>query len=163
MAARVLLFGYGNPSRGDDALGPALIERIDALRATHPDWPQLELQTDYQPQIEHALDMQGQDRVVLVDASVTADAPFSYQRIFPAQDTAYTTHALAPQGLLHVYRRVTGGPPPPAYLLGIRGERFELGEPISAAALRNLEHAVAFTVEFLDTRNPPRWKDPPDA
>ena len=160
MAARVLLFGYGNPSRGDDALGPALIDRIDALRAAHRHWPELELLTDYQPQVEHALDMQGKDRVVLVDASVTADAPFTYQPVVAAADVAYTTHALAPQGLLHIFQRVTGEAPPPAFLLGIRGERFELGEPLSAAAERNLESAVAFTVELLDACGPARMQSP---
>jgi hydrogenase maturation protease len=163
MAVRVLLFGYGNPSRGDDALGPALIERIDALRAAHRDWPELELLTDFQPQVEHALDMQGRDRVVVADASITADAPFSFQRMLPAEDTTYTTHALAPQGLLHIYQRVTGTAPPPAFLLGIRGERFELGESMSVAALQNLDHAVAFTIRLLDTSDPLFWEKPTNA
>jgi Ni,Fe-hydrogenase maturation factor len=38
-AARWLVFGVGNPSRGDDALGPLFIERLEAWSATARDVP----------------------------------------------------------------------------------------------------------------------------
>ena len=163
MSSSVLVFGYGNPSRGDDALGPVFVEQIDALRALHPDWPEVELLSDYQIQVEHALDMQNRDCVLLVDASATANAPFSYERIFPALDNAYTTHVMLPQSLLYVYERVTGEAPPPSFLLGIRGEQFELGKPLSEAAARNLKHAVSFTVELLAKGAPNQQEIPRDA
>jgi hydrogenase maturation protease len=160
MTPSVLVFGYGNPSRGDDALGPAFIERIEALRAAHPDWPQVELLTDFQINVEHALDMQNRHCVLLVDASATADAPFSCQRIFPSREIAYTTHVMLPQSLLYVYQRVTGVAPPPSFLLGIRGEHFELGQPLSQAAVRNLRDAVTFTVDLLTKAAPKPWEVP---
>ncbi|OYV17425.1 MAG: HoxW protein, partial [Methylococcaceae bacterium NSP1-2] len=48
----ILLLGYGNPSRGDDALGVLLLEQlpIACLQA-------VELLTNFQLQIEHALDL----------------------------------------------------------------------------------------------------------
>jgi hydrogenase maturation protease len=158
MAAPVLVFGYGNPSRGDDALGPAFLERLEALRRTHPLWPEVELLTDFQLQVEHALDMRGRERVLLVDASLAAPAPFSYARIFPKAGIAYTTHELTPAALLDVYERVTGKAPPPSFLLGIHGERFELGEPISRAAARNLDAAVAFAAVLLGRRSAAQWE-----
>jgi hydrogenase maturation protease len=154
MPASVLLFGYGNPSRGDDALGPAFIERIEALQQAHPEWPQIDFLTDFQIQVEHALDLKGRDFVILVDASVSAKPPFSFERIGPGGDAAYTTHIMLPQTLLTVYQTVTAEALPPVYLLGIRGEHFELGELLSAAASANLESAVAFAVELLAKRNP---------
>ena len=32
----VVCFGYGNPSRGDDALGPLLLERLSRWLEAHP-------------------------------------------------------------------------------------------------------------------------------
>jgi hydrogenase maturation protease len=152
MTGSVLLFGYGNPSRGDDALGPAFIERIEALQASHPDWPPIDFLTDFQIQVEHALDMKGRQLVIFVDASVSAEPPFSYGAVAPHGDPAYSTHIMLPETLLRVYETVTAEAPPPVYLLGIRGEQFELGETLSAAAAANLEEAIAFTVDLLDKR-----------
>jgi hydrogenase maturation protease len=153
MGASLLIFGYGNPSRGDDALGPAFIERIEALQPAHPEWTKVDLLTDFQIQVEHALDIRGRELVILVDASITADAPFSYERLSSGGDPAYTTHIMLPQTLLTVYETVTGEPPPPVYLLGIRGEDFELGKPLSAAASANLESAIVFMVDLLSNRS----------
>lgn len=158
MTASVLVFGYGNPSRGDDGLGPALLDRIDALRAAHPEWARVELLTDFQLQVEHVLDMKGRDLVLFVDASLAATPPYAYGRIRAARGVSYTTHALTPQDLLHVYEQVIGACPPPSYLLGIRGERFDLGAPISGAAARNLERAVAFTARLLERPDPDEWE-----
>jgi len=157
MPAPVLLFGYGNPSRGDDALGPALLERIDALRARHPEWPEIDLLTDFQLQVEHALDLAGRSQVLFVDADVAAGAPFSYRRIHPGGAPAYSTHMLTPQVLLGVFRQVVGAEVPPAYLLGIRGEHFELGAPLSAAAANHLKQAVDFTAGLLAQPDPLQW------
>jgi hydrogenase maturation protease len=154
MMGSVLLFGYGNPSRGDDALGPAFIERIEALQSAHPQWPQIDFLTDFQIQVEHALDLKGREFVILVDASVSAKPPFSFERIAPGGDAAYSTHIMLPQTLLAVYQTVTGEALPPVYLLGIRGEHFELGEPLSAGASANLQSAVEFAVELLEKRDP---------
>jgi hydrogenase maturation protease len=156
MIVPVLLFGYGNPSRGDDALGPALLERIEALRPRHPQWPELECLTDFQLQVEHVLDLQGRERVLFVDADTAARPPFSFSRISPARMTGYTTHVLTPPELLETFARVLGAPPPAAFLLGIRGERFALGESMSRAATANLGRAVAFAADWL--RDPNRLR-----
>ena len=158
MAAPVLVFGYGNPGRGDDGLGPALLERVDMLRADHPEWPEVELATDFQLQVEHALDLEGRRCVLFADADSTAPPPFSYARVLPAGGISHTTHAMTPQALLHVYERVLGTAPPPSFLIGIRGERFDFGTPLSDAALRNLESAVEFTAALLTRADPRQWE-----
>ncbi len=150
MKAPLLVFGWGNPSRGDDALGPLLVERIEALRL-----PDVECLTDFQLQVEHALDLHGRRRILFVDASVDAAAPFSASRIDPAKDASFTTHAMTPQAVLQVYRDLEDEDPPPTWLLAIRGESFELGQAPSAAAQGNLAAAVAWTRHWLSGRQPP--------
>ena len=67
MSAPLLVLAVGNPSRGDDALGPLLLERLQA-----DGWDaggQVELLCDFQLQVEHTLDLQGRSAVLLVDAA----------------------------------------------------------------------------------------------
>jgi len=144
MTAPILVFGWGNPSRGDDALGPLLVERIEALAL-----PGVECLTDFQLQVEHALDLQDRRRVLFVDASLDAEAPFSVGPIAPRKDASFTSHAMTPQSVLQVYCELTDEDPPDAWLLAIRGERFELGEPLSAGAAAHLDQALAWLRNWL--------------
>ena len=114
-----LVFTWGNPSRGDDALGPAMYDLLQ-----HANLHGVDLLTDFQLQIEHATDLEGRKRVLFVDASLSAGAPFELVRLQPEQDASYTTHAMSPQALLSVYRQVYDCAPPPAWLLSIRGYEF---------------------------------------
>ena len=133
MTAPLLIFGYGNPSRGDDALGPLLLERLQALNLPH-----VEVLTDFQLQVEHAFDLQGRERVLFIDASISCAAPYAFSRLHAQKDTSYTSHVMSPMAVLHAFRELYGNPPP-AYLLQVRGERFELGESLSVAAAAHLE------------------------
>ena len=141
--APILVIGIGNPSRGDDALGPLALERLAALEL-----PDVELLADFQLQVEHALDLEGRREVIFIDASVAAAAPFEFGPVAPAADASATTHALSPAAVLDTYRRVIGVPPP-ARVLAIRGQAFELGDPLSARAAKHLDLAVAMLAQRL--------------
>ncbi|MCM2308767.1 MAG: hydrogenase maturation protease [Sulfuritalea sp.] len=150
MTAPILIFGWGNPSRGDDALGPLFVEHFAALAVRHPEWGEVECLTDFQLQVEHALDLQGRRRVLFVDASLDAPAPCSLVRIAAARDDSFTTHAMSPQAVLKVYADIDEGEAPPCWLLAIRGERFELGEELSAAARQSLQAALQLAADWID-------------
>ena len=145
--APLLVFGWGNLSRGDDALGPLCIERLRALAAPAAAVDYLD---DYQLQIEHALDLVGRRRVLFVDASLSCRAPFELTQLHAAPDISFTTHALTPQALLQVFCDLRGEAPPPCTLLAIRGESFELGAPPSPEALAHLAAALAWATDWLD-------------
>ena len=105
--ARWLVFGVGNPSRGDDALGPLFVERLDAWSATAGDLSvALATLTDFQWQIEHALDLADIDVVIFVDASVRAEPPFELAPLAAKFDATHSTHALSPACLLAVAERL---------------------------------------------------------
>ncbi|MCM2295424.1 hydrogenase maturation protease [Rhodoferax sp.] len=148
MTPPLLVLAWGNPSRGDDALGPLCLA---ALREQLPDGlqDQVEFLEDYQLQIEHALDLVGRARVLFIDASLNCPAPFERSALRASQDASLTTHALSPQALLQVYQDVQGTAPPPCTLLAIRGEQFELGAPPSPAALAHLKSALAWASQWL--------------
>lgn len=155
---RIVLFGYGNPSRGDDALGPMLLERAEAWLADRPDLI-VELVPDFQLQIEHALDLQDRDLALFLDADVACAAPFGFRRAEPSQDASYTTHELSPGAVLHVCREITGQAPPPTFILSVRGERFELGESLSPAAALNLDTAWIFLKQLLADGRVATWEE----
>lgn len=139
--APVLLIGIGNPSRGDDAIGPLAIERLEGL-----DLPDTELLTDFQLQVEHALDLVGRDEVVFIDAAVSGPEPFSFRPVIPARDVSASTHAISPAAVLDAFQQVTDAPTPAAYTLAVRGYSFGLGEPLSEKAAENLEAALRMLI-----------------
>lgn len=153
MTAPVLIFGYGNPSRGDDALAPVLLQRLDELVL-----PDVELITDFQLQVEHALDLVGRELALFIDASVAAPAPYAFTRLAPQQDASYTSHEMSPAAVLHVYREIHGSEPPPCFQLAVRGEFFDLGTPLSEDAERHAEAAFALLRELCGHPRLPDWE-----
>jgi len=136
--APVLVLAIGNPSRGDDALGPLAAQRLEALGL-----PGVEILTDFQLQVEHALDLLGRRLVVFIDATASGEAPFELGPLEAAADFGYTSHSLSPASVLGTYCRLSGNVPPPSLLLAVRGHAFELGVPLSSAAADNLQAALA--------------------
>jgi hydrogenase maturation protease len=140
VTAPTLVFTWGNPSRGDDALGPLVAERLQQWQSE--DATAFEVLTDFQLQIEHALDLRDRSRILFVDAAVDCAPPFAVSRVVAARDRSFTSHAMTPQSLLHVYRELQGEAPPPAWQLAIRGVDFTLGNGLTPAAEEYLEQAL---------------------
>lgn len=134
--APLLVLAVGNPSRGDDALGPMLAEIVEAAAL-----PGVEVIVEFQLQVENALDLEGRERVIFVDAGFGTGVPFELRDAQPAADFLHTSHALSPEAVLATYLRVKGEAPPPSTILCVRGESFELGEGLSEAAAANLQAA----------------------
>lgn len=153
----LLVFAYGNPSRGDDAVGPLLLEHLEK-RTRNAGAYRIELIGDFQLQVEHALDLKGRDLVLFVDASVASPAPFDFSEIEPRRDNSYTSHAMTPQSVLDVYGKILRSQPPPSFLLSIRGESFELGASLSSAAREHLDAACTFVDRLLASPQPDSWR-----
>ena len=148
MSAPVVIFAVGNPSRGDDAIGPELCGRLEKWLENEGLAGQFELIEDFQLQIEHALDLQDRQLALFIDAGANTPAPFTFQRIASATGIAHTTHELPPEAVLQVYLQTEAAEPPPAFVLCVRGEKFELGEPLSAAAESYLEAAFDLLMQL---------------
>jgi len=149
-APPILVLGWGNMSRGDDALGP---QCVAALQGQLPSvWrDQVEFLDDYQLQPEHVLDLAGRARVLLVDASADCTAPFETCVLQARRDTSYTSHTLSPQALLQVFLDIHGQAAPPTTLLAIRGGSFELGQAMSPAAQNHLAAATAWALAWVQS------------
>ncbi|MFO1406090.1 MAG: hydrogenase maturation protease [Steroidobacteraceae bacterium] len=145
--APVLVLAVGNPSRGDDGLGPAVAARLEAAAV-----PGVEVIEDFQLQVEHALDLAGRRRVVFVDAGVGTRAPYELGPVRPRGEVLHTSHALAPGAVLETWVRLHGTAPPEAWVLCIRGESFGLGEGLSGRASRHLEVAWPALLALVQNR-----------
>lgn len=155
----VLILACGNPSRGDDALGPLLAERLQgwlerepAGLATH-----FELLVDFQLQIEHALDLVGRHLVLFIDAGHETPAPFVFRQAQAGEVASHSTHALTPEAVLAVLPRVVHEAAPPAFVLCVRGQSFELGEGLSAAAAAHADCAFELLQELARTPDLDHW------
>jgi hydrogenase maturation protease len=152
--APLLIIAIGNPSRGDDALGPALLDALDAKRVQADGT--VELLTDFQLQVEHVLDIVGRRAVLFVDAAVPGSCGEDAQGVCLTRITAdaaapLNSHALRPQAVLNVCASLKQ-PVPPAWLLAIGGESFELGAPLSSAARDHLARAKDLAHAWIAAR-----------
>ena len=148
----LVIFAVGNPSRGDDALGPLLMAELETQSL-----PGVTLVTDFQLQIEHALALDGHDLALFIDAGTGTPAPFDFYEVSASAGMSITTHALTPSAVLQVHaqlRPVT----PPAFVLCIRGDHFELGEGPGEAARTHLQAARAHLAECLALPDALAWR-----
>lgn len=143
------MFGYGNPGRGDDALGPVLVEKISRhLPAV------VNYRNDMQLLVEHVTDIDEHDEVVFVDADMACHAPFTFSIVNAQKDESYTSHTLTPAALLYVYQQVYQRDAPAAFLLRIRGYHFALGDTLSKKAADNLNAALQFLCQRYSLTSP---------
>jgi hydrogenase maturation protease len=155
---RILLYGYGNPGRGDDGLGPALVEAVAAL-----DLPGTAVDANYQLAVEDAAEIGAYATVVFADAALDGPAPFCFSRIDDSTIeragwrvgylAGWTSHSVFPGQVVALAHQLFGSQVG-AYILGIRGYDFgELNEGLSAGATANLARAIAFVREALVERD----------
>ena len=152
-SVRLVIFVTGNESRGDDAAGPLLLERLEA------DLPAgTRVVREFQLQVEHALELRGADVALFVDAACALETPFEFGEADGKGAVSSFSHALSPAAVLDVFRRIERVEPPPAFILGLRAVRFELGEGLSAPAEEALGEALAFARALFELPRPEHWR-----
>jgi len=144
----ILVLTWGNPSRGDDAIGPLVHDRL-----LEDNLADVKAITDFQLQIEHSTDIANRSLVIFVDASVSAGEPYELTRIFAEQDDSITSHAMSPQALLSVSKRVNDTKLPESQLLAIRGYDFELGHETTKKAKKNVDLAYSALLGLIGHKN----------
>lgn len=158
MTAPVVVFAVGNPSRGDDAIGPLLCGRLAVWLENHGRTDAVELIEDFQLNIEHALDLQGRALALFIDAAVNQEKAVVFRPIGPSTAFGHSSHALPPEAVLQVYRQTLGAEPPPAFVLAVRGESFALGATPGAAAEAAMDAAMQRLGELLQQPQLPAWQ-----
>jgi hydrogenase maturation protease len=136
-----LIIGIGNPSRGDDAMGPILIDWLQQQTTFDCRW-------NYQLQIEDAEEIQHYHTVLLIDAHINQQQPFVLSEVQAQDDSSFSTHSLTPESLAAINRRYFQQWPK-LQLLSLQSEKFELGEDLSLTAKKSMAEAQVFLTQFL--------------
>ena len=145
-ARKVLIYGIGNPVRGDDGLG---IYFTDALKK-HKEKPQfthLDIAQNYQLNIEDALLIGEYDLVLFVDASKKHINYFMFKKV-QLENPGFSMHAFSP-GMLMQLGELYNRELPEVWELHLPGYRWEYGEFISKKAKQHLFKALDFLLECI--------------
>ena len=150
MSAPVVVIGLGNPWRGDDGVGWAVIDELEAHASDHATSAVDLVRTDGEAaRLIECWD--GRALAVVVDAVVTGAAPGTIIRLdaaaVPAGGAPVGSHSL---GLDHAVAlgRALGRLPGRVVVVGVEGTAFAAGSPLSAPVAAALPDAVA-AVEAL--------------
>ncbi len=139
----VLIYGYGNPGRQDDGLGPAMVEQIERLGFGF-----VETDANYQLSIEDAAEMAAHDFVVLIDTTVQDVDCFSIRKVLPASAITFTSHLVDPESIVALCDDAFGRVPD-VWIIGIRGYEFEFTEGFTERAQKNYRKAFVFITQLL--------------
>ncbi len=153
----LVVIGYGNPGRGDDALGPECLRQLQSLQSARQAWPAMEFIEDLQLNPEYAVDLLDRELVLFIDAHVSCPPPFVFTSLEAARDASYSSHVMSPAAVIHVYQEVYARAAPASFLLSVRGEAFDLGAPMSASARANLAAACGFCERLFDRAEAAEW------
>jgi hydrogenase maturation protease len=140
---KIYIYGFGNPGRQDDGLGPAIIDRLqqDNIAGIITD-------SNYQLNIEDAHNISGSDIVIFVDASIDAEEPFSFKKIEASNEITFTTHSMPPESVLALSKKIYAKDIE-AYILAIRGYRWGFNKEFSPKAVKNFNAAYAFLIHKI--------------
>lgn len=143
----LLVIGYGNTLRSDDAAGPLVAERISALGISGVRVLACQqLTPELAPEIAEA------STVVFVDAAAEVRRDIVCGSLAPDDSCPVSTHATDPRALLALARELYGHAPT-GWLLKVPAENFGHGDVLSELTQRAIEAAVVKIRSLIPARN----------
>jgi hydrogenase maturation protease len=138
---KTILIAIGNDARQDDGLGWAFAKAVETDGRFAGS-----IEYRYQLQVEDAEMIAIYDSVLFVDATKEPlPEGFHYQKLAPALEFTFSTHALSPGSVLALCQQVYECSPD-AWLMAISGEEWELQFGLSESGARHLEAALEFFI-----------------
>jgi hydrogenase 3 maturation protease len=130
----VVFIGIGNTLRGDDGLGPALVERLKS-KVNFPCINGGDVPENYFGKIVK----EQPDTVVLIDAVQLFLDPGDYRILTHTEvlNTGFSTHNASPSIFMEHLERETGAQ---VYMIGIQPHSIDFGNTLSGAVKRTLTH-----------------------
>ena len=149
-AVRVLVLGYGNTLRGDDAAGRVVAERLQAAVRN----PAIEIRSLHQLAPELMEPLSRVERAIFIDASTTG-RPGRYMRVplHPAPQCARFSHQATPEALLSGARSLYGRCPE-ATLYLIPGQAYDTPDRLTGPVQLAVDQLAEHLVETLQTACP---------
>jgi hydrogenase maturation protease len=145
--SNILIYGYGNPGRQDDGLGPLMAESINTW-AKNNKHEFIQTDSNYQLNIEDADNIAPYDIVIFVDASIEDKQSYAFNEIHPSDEVNFTMHTCSATYILHLCESMYNKRPK-TYMLSIKGEEWQMKEGLSQAAQINFDKAKCFLEDWL--------------
>ena len=133
----ILVIGYGNDLRGDDAAGPRAAAAVSGWKLP---WVQVLVVHQLVPELADPL--AAADCVIFLDAhSAAAASALLVQHLQPTAPSPGLGHTCDPRGLLALAQTVFGRAPE-AWWITIPAADFSFGAPLSPLARRGIAQAL---------------------
>jgi len=150
--AQILIIGYGNVLRGDDAVGYLAAEELQ--QHYHGD-PAVQVIASHQLTPEMAEDISRSKFVIFLDASSAGEPGKIWQtRVLPKAGPAGFTHQLTPASLLSAAKQLYGHVPE-AVCVTLAGWSFKLDSELSRRAKMLLPVLVGQARDFVESHREP--------
>jgi hydrogenase maturation protease len=141
--SKVLVIGYGNTLRGDDAAG---VKAAELISKHHPEIICVcvhQLVPELSEQIAEC------DTVFFIDAQ-QGITPSNVRLIKPGMEADQPhTHFISPESLLSLSQQLYQRTPSKAYIIGIPASQFEFSEELSAQTENAVHECVALIEKYL--------------
>lgn len=140
-----LIIGIGNNTRQDDGLGWCFIDLLEKKGINSNN-----LLCKYQLMVEDAEVIKKFETVIFVDATKEElNSGFSIERIYPANQVAFSTHAVPPNQILNLCESIYNKTPK-AYMVKIKGYQWSIEIGLSEMAKINLSKTITnFITEHI--------------
>jgi hydrogenase maturation protease len=143
----ILVIGYGNPLRSDDAIGQRVAEAMRELFAPLG----VEVLTVYQLTPELVISVSAAELVVFIDARVGGTpGEVAQVVIHPEESNSAMTHTVNPASLLEAARDLYGTTPH-GMLISIAGAEFDYGCELSPPLVAMLPTIVEQVKTMIET------------
>jgi len=143
----ILIYGYGNPGRQDDAAGLMLTENIENWSKQN-NLP-IECYYNYQLNIEDSYKIKNYKLTIFVDSTINEEIyNFNFTKISASPDYDFSTHIIKPQYLLYLTETLFDYKIE-AYVLEIKGYQWELMQQPTENVYKNIEFATEFLKNFI--------------
>ena len=143
---KILLIGYGNPTRMDDGVGwyiakmirESISDRIDVMEAD-------------QLSIEMIEDIKDRQVVIFVDAHVSEEDDWiRISEVQPDSKLGLTAHIVSPSNLLSICQSIYNKYPK-AYLYSVKGVNFDFSEELSEQTRKSADEAIKLLSDLVDS------------
>ena len=149
---KILIYAYGNPGRQDDGLGNRLVDELEPWIIENG-FENVELDSNFQLNIEDADNIRDKDIVVFVDASILDIDGFQLDVVKPSEGRSeFSMHSASPAYILALCIKLYNKHPE-TYILQIKGYEWEFQEGVSDRAAKNLESALSFLKEWIEKKS----------
>jgi len=142
------VIALGNTLRGDDGIGPAVIDTLRELSA--PDLRLIDLGGDALDLLDH---LQGSEPILLVDCAKMGLQPGEIRRLNVERDQLnrldqiISLHGLS---FPEIYRLAVGlGPVPPCRLIGVEPASIEFGRDLSPEVKASIPSVIQLVFEEM--------------